>query len=170
MKNYSRCEIYGIAIKSEIDAFRFYDKFLRGLRRSKEIISSIALLAEKLEFLKKEEIKHRQLLSSLYSKEFPKVKLRLPQKGVIGLPVISPRERISLPSLLEKAMAAEGAAEKFYRDAWESSSNENSRRLFIYLASMEKGHYYLLKAEYDLLNTFSDYDSYKKFSLEHLGP
>ncbi len=67
-------------------------------------------------------------------------------------------------------MKAEREASEFYRTAQKDLTNEKTRRLLFYLASMEDSHYYLLKVEYDLLNTFADYESYKRFSLEHLGP
>ena len=35
---------------------------------------------------------------------------------------------------------------------------------------MERGHYFLLKSEYDLMAQFDKFASYKKFSMEHLGP
>lgn len=164
MKDLTPLEVYGIAIRSEISARDFYERLKKRLKKSAE------QLKEKLEFLKGEEEKHLRLLTSLYQKVFPKTPLRLPKKNIAPLPKIPLKGKISLSHLLEKAMAAELASENFYEKAKEEAVEENTRKIFAYLASMEKGHYFLLKAESDLINTFADYDSFKKFSLEHLGP
>lgn len=164
MRSLTPLEVYGIAIRSEISARDFYERLKNRLKEGMEP------LKEKLEFLKGEEEKHLRLLTSLYQKAFPKTPLRLPKKDIAPLPKIPLKGKISLSHLLEKAMAAELASEEFYESAKEKSEEENTRKVFSYLASMEKGHYFLLKAEYDLLTTFADYDSFKKFSLEHLGP
>ncbi len=168
--NYSPLEIYGIAIKSEVDAYNFYDRLAKVLKRGKETPSAVEFLIAKLAFLRKEEKKHRELLQSLYKKEFPKTKLILPKRSIAPLPVIPLSDKISLPYLLEKAMDAEIASERFYRKAQKNLQNERAKRILLYLSGMEKGHYYLLKAELELLNTFANYDSFKKFSLEHIGP
>jgi|UniRef100_A0A7C3UPN4 rubrerythrin len=164
MRGLTPLEVFGIAIKSEVDAYKFYSSLERRIKKG------MKALKERIEFLKNEEEKHRLLLLTFFRKEFPKTKLRLPKKSIAPLPRISPKGELSLSDLLKAAMAAETASEDFYRSAKEKMENENTQRLLTYLANMEKGHHYLLKAEYDLLNTFESYSSYKKFSLEHLGP
>lgn len=74
-----------------------------------------------------------------------------------------------ITKLYELAMEAEQASEKFYSDAAGQSDSQSGRRLLSYLSGMERGHYYLLKAEYDLIAEFDRFQSYKKFSMEHIG-
>jgi len=155
-------EILPKAIKSEIEAYQFYDQL--------EKIVETNILKKKLNFLKGEEKKHEKLLRKIFKTNFPKEKIILPEKGFVPLPAIDMIKKLSLEALLEAAMEAEEASEKFYRENSIAITDENSKRLLIYLASMEKSHYQILKTEYDLLTSFSSYDAYKKFSLEHLGP
>ncbi|MEO0097472.1 MAG: ferritin family protein [candidate division WOR-3 bacterium] len=155
-------EILQKAIKSEIEAYQFYNKL--------EKVAENKVLEKKLNFLKKEEKKHERLLRNIFKNQFPKEKIKLPEKGFTPLPAIDMIEKLSLESLLEAAMEAEEASEKFYRENSILINDENSKRLLIYLSSMEKSHYQILKTEYDLLTSFTSYEAYKKFSLEHLGP
>ncbi len=155
-------EILPKAIKSEIEAYQFYEQLEKTVEAT--------ILKKKLNFLKGEERKHEKLLRKIFKTNFPKEKIILPEKGFTPLPAIDMIKKLSLESLLEAAMEAEEASEKFYRENSITITDENSKRLLIYLASMEKSHYQILKTEYDLLTSFSSYDAYKKFSLEHLGP
>ncbi len=155
-------EILQKAIKSEVEAFQFYNKL-------QEVVEN-KVLKKKLNFLKREEKKHEKLLRNIFKNQFPKEKIKLPKKGFTPLPTIEKIEKLSLESLLEAAMEAEEISEKFYRENSILINDENSKRLLIYLSSMEKSHYQILKTEYDLLTSFTSYEAYKKFSLEHLGP
>ena len=67
-------------------------------------------------------------------------------------------------------MEAEKASEVFYAEAAERSESQSGRQLLAYLSGMERGHYFVLKSEFDLMQQFERFASYKKFSQEHLGP
>lgn len=155
-------EIYGIAIKSEIDAAAAYTKMSRIVQNRD--------LKKKLLFLKNEEVKHRQLLQTRYEEQFPKVKLRLPEVGLAPKLNSALENNTSLTKLFELALAAEKASEDFYAEAAQRAKDQTGKNLLFYLSGMERGHYFTLKAEYDLMQQFDNFESYKKFSLEHLGP
>jgi rubrerythrin len=157
----SSLEVYGVAIRSEIDAARAYQH--------------MAMLVEsrdgkrKLKFLRDEEVKHRAMLEQMYRTEYPDVALKLPDKGLAPMLSAAIEKDAPITRLYELAMEAEQASEKFYADAAEKSESQSGKRLLSYLSGMERGHYYLLKAEYDLMAEFDRFSSYKKFSMEHIG-
>lgn len=70
----SSLEVYGVAIRSEIDAARAYQK-MATLVDSKDG-------KQKLRFLRNEERKHKTLLEEMYRREYPDIKLELPDKGL----------------------------------------------------------------------------------------
>jgi rubrerythrin len=154
-------EIFGVAIRSEIDAARAYQK-MAEMVESKDG-------KQKLRFLRNEERKHRALLEEMYRKEYPDIKLELPAKGLAPRLTAAADRDAPLSKLFELAMEAEQGAEKFYAEAAEQSESQSGRRLLTYLSGMERGHYFLLKAEYDLMAEFDRFSSYKKFSMEHVG-
>jgi rubrerythrin len=157
----SSLEVFGVAIRSEIDAARAYQK-MATLVESKDG-------QQKLHFLRNEERKHRAMLEEMYRKEYPDIKLELPAKGLAPKLVVAVEKNSPITKLYELAMEAEQATEKFYAQAAEQSESQSGRRLLSYLSGMERGHYYLLKAEYDLMAEFDRFQSYKKFSMEHVG-
>ena len=154
-------EVYGVAIRSEIDAARAYQK-MATLVDSKDG-------KQKLRFLRNEERKHKTLLEEMYRKEYADIKLELPAKGLAPKLTAAVDRDSPITKLYELAMEAEQASEKFYSNAAEQSDSQSGRRLLSYLSGMERGHYYLLKAEYDLMAEFDRFQSYKKFSMEHIG-
>jgi rubrerythrin len=157
----SALEVFGVAIRSEIDAARAYQK-MAAMVESKDG-------KRKLRFLRGEELKHRAMLEEMYRKEYPDVELELPAEGLAPKLTAAVEKDSPITKLFELAMGAELASEKFYADAAEQSESISGRRLLAYLSGMERGHYYLLKAEYDLMAEFDRFASYKKFSLEHIG-
>lgn len=161
-KNLTMLEIYGIAIKSEIDAAKVYGEMKNRIENPD--------LKKKLEFLKKEELKHRKLLTTQYKNQFPDVKLSLPQQGLAPKLNLALENDAPLAKLFELAMAAENDSERFYAEAAKQAQDPTGKKLLHYLSGMERSHYYLLKAEYDLIQQFEKFESYKKFSQEHLGP
>jgi len=157
----SSLEVYGVAIRSEIDAARDY-QHMSTLVESRDG-------KRKLKFLRDEEVKHRAMLAQMCKKEYPDVELKLPAKGLAPKLNSAIEKDAPITRLYELAMEAEQASEKFYAEAAERSESQSGRRLLAYLSGMERGHYYLLKAEYDLMAEFDRFSSYKKFSLEHIG-
>jgi len=160
--NLTMLEIYGIAIKSEIDAAAAYLEMKNRIKNQD--------LKKKLLFLKNEEVKHRKLLTSRYNEQFPEVKLMLPKQGLAPKLNTSLERNAPIAKIFELAMDAEKTSEDFYSNASKRAKDQTGKNLLFYLSGMERGHYYLLKSEYDLMQQFDKFESYKKFSLEHLGP
>ena len=160
--NLTMLEIYGIAIKSEIDAAAAYGGIGTRVRNQD--------LKKKLLFLKNEEVKHRKLLTTRYGEQFPDVKLMLPKQGLAPKLNIALENNAAIAKLFELAMAAEKTSEDFYAEAAQQAKDQTGKNLLFYLSGMERGHYFILKAEYDLMQQFDKFESYKKFSQEHLGP
>ncbi len=160
--NLTMLEIYGIAIKSEIDAAAAYLMMKNRIKNQD--------LKKKLMFLKNEEVKHRKLLTTRYNEQFPEVKLMLPKQGLAPKLNTAIQRNAPIAKLFELAMAAEKASEDFYSSASKRAKDQTGKNLLFYLSGMERGHYYLLKSELDLMQQFDKFESYKKFSLEHLGP
>ncbi len=62
-------------------------------------------------------------------------------------------------------MKAEEIAAHFYEELEKIVDTEEKKRLMRYLSDMEKGHYYTLRAEYELL---LDWEMYGQ--MMHVGP
>lgn len=101
----SSLEIYGIAIKSEIDAAQGYKKMANLVKNP--------TLKEKLNFLIGEELKHKRLLTNLYHREFPQIKLVLPKKGLVPKIASAIKRDTPMMKLWELAMDAEKKSENF---------------------------------------------------------
>lgn len=160
--NLTMLEIFGIAIKSEIDAASDYGGISQRIRNQ--------ALRKKLLFLKNEEVKHRQLLTARYNEQFPDIKLMLPKKGLAPKLNIALEKNAPIAKLFELAMDAEQRSEDFYAQAVKLAKDETGKNLLFYLSGMERSHFFILKAEYDLMQQFDKFESYKKFSFEHIGP
>jgi len=167
--DYSRLsylEWLGIAIKSEIEAGRLYRAMLKQVTNKP--------LRRKLQILARDERQHRELFETLYRKKFPRVKLILPKKSLI--PTISEelKKDLGMEELLELAMKTEKMSERFYSRLAQKSRDASGKRLLSYLASVERGHYTLLKTEYQNVCAFPDYvrdeEALLRDALTHLGP
>ena len=160
--NLTMLEIFGIAIKSEIDAAAGYGEIAKRVRNQD--------LKKKLLFIKNEEVKHRKLLTAQYKEQFPDIKLLLPKQGLAPKLNVALEKNVPIAKLFELAMDAEKRAEDFYAQGAKLAKDQTGKNLLFYLSGMERGHYFTLKAEYDLMQQFDKFESYKKFSFEHLGP
>ncbi|WP_457751616.1 ferritin family protein [Thermococcus sp.] len=146
IKEFSIEELLGMAIKAEIGARRFYESLAERV--------DITELKEKIEWLAGEEKKHEELLRKIYSNMFPDKEVVFPKEH-IG-PELQPVARKlhgvqDLIDLIRWAMKAEEIAAKFYAELEGMVESEERKRLMRYLSDMEWGHYYNLKAEYELL-------------------
>jgi rubrerythrin len=152
--------ILEIAIKSEIDAAENYRKMAN--------LTNIFLLKDKLIFLEKEEIGHRNLLEKLFSKKFPGEEIDLPEKSEIPFPEFKIKENMQLSDMIKKAMEAEKIASDYYKKMEENLSKEEEKAIARYLSSMEQSHYYLLKSELEIAYNFELYDEVHE--MMHIGP
>jgi rubrerythrin len=80
----------------------------------------------------------------------------------------------TVPELLEAAMEAELESEKFYKDLASSSEDEPTRNFFEYLASVERSHYYLVEAEFNIAKEDEGYYTRSEAGywpgMTHVGP
>ncbi|ASJ11136.1 rubrerythrin [Thermococcus sp. P6] len=160
IRDFSLEELLGMAIKAEIGAREFY----RSLAERVEIEE----LKKKIQWLAGEEGKHEALLRRIYENMFPGKEVVFPKEH-IG-PELKPvaeelKEAQDLIELIRWAMKAEEIAAHFYEELEKIVETEERKRLMRYLSDMEKGHYYTLRAEYELL---LDWEMYGQ--MMHVGP
>ena len=160
IKEFSLEELLGMAIKAEIGAKKFYESLAERI--------DVETLKEKIEWLAGEESKHEALLRRMYESMFPGKEVVFPKEH-IG-PELKPvaRELQGVQDLIELihwAMRAEEIAAQFYEELEKLVEGDEKKRLMRYLSDMEKGHYYTLRAEYELL---LDWEMYSQ--MMHVGP
>jgi rubrerythrin len=159
-------EVLAAAIRSEIEAANFYSWLLDKVKN--------ILLQQKLKFLVLEEKKHRKILERLYAERFPDRELRVPEKLVRPRLPVTVDEKSTILDLFKAALAAEKYAEEFYADARKKAEDAASEKILEYLSRVERSHYFLIKAEIDLLSRFPDYYDVEDFHLGqdlfHIGP
>ncbi|NJE10507.1 ferritin family protein [Thermococcus sp. MAR1] len=160
IKDFSLEELLGMAIKAEIGARKFYQSLAERIE--------IETLKEKIEWLAGEEGKHEALLRKMYGAMFPGKEVVFPKEH-IG-PELKPVARElhgaqDIIDLIRWAMRAEEIAAHFYEEVEKIVETEDRKRLMRYLSDMEKGHYYTLRAEYELL---LDWEMYSQ--MMHVGP
>jgi len=152
VKEFSLEELLGMAVKAEIGARNFYESLAERIE-IKELKSKITWLAG-------EEKKHEELLRRIYANTFPGKEIVFPKEH-IG-PELQPVARQlhgveDIIELIRWAMKAEEMAAKFYAELEKMVDTEEKKRLMRYLSDMEWGHYYNLKAEYELLLDWAMY-------------
>ncbi|AAL81314.1 rubrerythrin [Pyrococcus furiosus DSM 3638] len=160
MADFSLEELLGMAIKAEIGAREFYKSLAEKIK--------IEALKEKINWLAEEEKKHEALLRKLYSQMFPGKEVVFPKEhiGPELQPVARELEKVQdIIDLIRWAMKAEEIAAEFYLKLEEMVKEEEKKRLMRYLADMERGHYYTLRAEYELLLNWEMYSQ-----MMHIGP
>lgn len=133
-------EILGLAIRSEEDAAQFYSDLAKRVKND--------LVKAKYESLAREESAHRQLLFNLYRKmtgenKAPEIPGSPETAEGGGIPV----DVRDLEELLKVAIEREQKAYFFYKDCAEGMTDVNGKRLFEYLADVERGHEVMLASE-----------------------
>jgi rubrerythrin len=94
------------AIKSEVESSTLYLKIAKKTENG--------LLQDKLEFLAKEEDKHRLFVEDVYKNHFPEKEIKLPKETPVPLPEIEINEDMPVSKLLKSAMKSEKYAHDFY--------------------------------------------------------
>jgi rubrerythrin len=168
MSNFPNLEIYSTeyliltAIRSEIDSRSAYLKIKDSVKN--------AVLKDKMDFLAKEEDKHKSFFDILYKEKYPNKTMKIPDKSPVPLPEIKIRgETMDLSEVLQQAMDAEMAANKFYLGV--SNRFKEEKEIFNmleYVADMELGHYKLLEIEKENSLKFESYDDF--WPMMHAGP
>jgi len=153
-------EILEIAIKSEINAIKNYEKMTE--------MTKIYLLRDKFNFLKNEEEGHKKVLENLFRKKFPDKEIILSGESKIQFPEFEVRDDMQLSEIIKKAMEAEKWAINFYKEMENEFEKEEEKAIARYLAAMEESHYYLLRSELEIAYNFELYDEVHE--MMHAGP
>jgi rubrerythrin len=149
------------AIKSEADSKEIYSRMAKKTKNG--------LLKDKLEFLSKEEEKHKIFIEEIYKDNFPESKIFLPKKSPVPLPELKYSETVALSVLLSEAMNAEKTAGEFYKSL--ASRFKKGTKIYntlIYFSDMEVGHYKILENEKISMEQFEEGDVY--WPMVHVGP
>ena len=162
LKKYTLEDLLLAAMKSEVDSNMIYKKIAKTVKNG--------LLKDKLEFLAKEEEKHRAFVEQVYKAKFPKKKLTIPKTTPVPLPhLIIPDEDTPLGTMLKNSMNAEQAAHDFYKSLSKQFTEDAMiRNTLSYFADMELQHYKILEIEKESMDRFEEADVY--WPMVHAGP
>ena len=162
----SPSEVFGVAIKSEIEATEDYSRLHKKVKNE--------ILRMKLKFLISEEKKHRRILERLFSQRFPEEELKIAEKSFLPPIKVSLAKKFSVLDLFKLALKAEKMSENFYKEAGGQAEDKESKRILGYLVRVERSHYFIIKSEIDMLDRFPDYYKVEDFHLGqdmfHVGP
>jgi len=142
-------DVYPIAVRAEIDAADLYRELLGKVRNE--------ALRQKLDFLAKEEDRHKAILERVFRDHFPGRKLVVPARSKRPKTPVGVDEAPEVVSLFKLAMLKEKEAEELYRAAKVRAEDAQAKRILDYLARVERSHYFMLQSEIDLLERFPDY-------------
>jgi len=149
------------AIRSEIDSSVVYSALAGRVKN--------AMLKARLVFLADEEKKHRQLLERIFTARFPGKTIDPPETSEVPLPRITiSDELMPLSEIFQMAMNGEKAAYEFYTHLSERFEEADLRKILLYTADMELGHFKILEMEKQNLEKFEEIDQY--IPLIHVGP
>ena len=161
LDNFKLEELLLTAIKSEIDSNKLYTKIAKKTKNG--------LLQDKLEFLAKEEEKHREFIEDIYKNHFPDQKIKLPKETPVPMPKIELDEDLPVSKMLVMAMKAEEKASDFYKAlAGRFEEGSKMHNTLEYFADMERGHYKILEMEKESMERFEEADVY--WPMVHIGP
>ena len=154
-------EVLGVAIRSEVEASRFYTQALKSVRNP--------ILREKLSRLAGEEKRHRQILEERYKRSSGEAVPPLPRKGGLEGKGEMPKE-LSPEEILTIAIRIEQRAAQFYQREALKTADMSGRFMLEYLADFERTHERGLQAELKALNRFPDWFSLKDPMVLLVGP
>jgi rubrerythrin len=162
LDSYSLEDLILTALKSELDAAVIYSRISEGIKN--------AFLKERINFIAAEEERHREFMEGLYKKQFPDKQMELPASTPVPLPEIKiENEQVSPVQVFEMAMVAELAANKFYNSFAKRFENETDvKKMLIYFATMEMGHYRLFELEKENMEKYEEFDF--EWPMMHVGP
>ena len=157
-------EALSMAILAEIDAADIYRQLTQKVHNF--------VMREKIFFLIGEEEKHRRILEALFDKLFPNQSPDTTRQNAFPRPKPDVSADSAVPDVLEQAMEAEKLFEDFYNRLSKKVEEKGAQQILQYLSEMEKGHYNLLKLEYD--KCLEDEQYYERgdfeYDMVHIGP
>ena len=154
-------EVLGVAIRSEMEAHRFYTQARKGVENP--------LLREKLSRLAADEKRHREILEERYKKSSGEPSPAIPRKGGAEGTGKMPKD-LSPEEILKVAIQKEQEAARFYQREAQRSTDMSARFMLEYLADFERNHERSLQAELKALNRFPDWFSLKDPMVMLVGP
>ncbi len=125
-----------------------------------------------MDFLINEEKKHQDIIRKLYENLFSTNDIQISDKSFLPKLDLSLNEQHTVPDLLELAMEIEKLSEEIYDKLADEIENRTAQEILRYLASMEHGHYFLIKGEYDLCmrdEMYYERDDFQ-YDMVHIGP
>ena len=166
-------------LKMNLEEFDLEDLLLSAIKsemESREVYIYMAgkaingLLQDKLEFLAKEEEKHRLYIEGIYRKKFNRKKINIPSESPVPIPFVSYKnENVPLSKILKNAMESEKAASDFYKSLSDKfTKNPEIKNTLIYFSDMEMQHYKILEMEKESMERFEEGDVY--WPMVHAGP
>lgn len=150
--HHSLQDLFGIAIKSEMEAQETYSRI--------EDQTKNFVLKEKMHFLTGEEAKHETILRELFKENYPGAEPVIPQESVAPVPAWKPEEGGKISDVLSAAMQTEEDSKTFYLAMAGMVEDTQQSALLKYLAAMEGSHYRLLELEYNASLELEDYDRF----------
>jgi len=159
---YSTEDLILTSLKSEIDSRMTYLKIKDSVKN--------AILKDKMDFLAREEDRHRIFFEKLFKEKYPNEPIQIPDKSPVPLPNIKIEdEMIQISEIMQQAMDAEIAAHDFYLEFSSRFKEEKEiYNMLNYIADMEMGHYRLLEIEKENSQKFESYDDF--WPMMHAGP
>ena len=162
----------------DLSAFSMEDLLLSALKaetESRDVYKKLALdvknalLKARLKFLSEEEEKHRVFFEMLFKQRFQAKEIVLPEKTPVPLPMIKIEdEKLPISEIFWRAMQSEMAAHDFYSKLAEQFGDDlQVKKMLLYIATMEKGHYKLLEIEKENAEKFEAYDV--EWPMMHIG-
>jgi rubrerythrin len=143
-------EFLGKAIRSEVEAYRFYTAAMKK--------TSNPILREKLSKLAGEEKRHRQILTERYKKNTGEDRVLLPPSSGPEGKGPSPQD-LKPEEILTIAIQMEKEAAQFYQREARKASDMSGRFMLEYLADFERGHEKALELELKALKRFPNWFS-----------
>lgn len=162
LEKFSLEDLLLAAIKSEVESNKIYSDIAKKIKNG--------LLQDKLEFLAKEEEKHRLFIEEIFKKKFPGREISIPEKSPVPLPEVKiTDEDIPISKVLRSSMQAEQAAHDFYESLSKKFNDESTvKNTLLYFADMELQHYKILEMEKESMERFEEADVY--WPMVHVGP
>jgi rubrerythrin len=155
-------EVLGVAIRSEMEAQRFYAQALRRVQNP--------ILRDKLSRLAAEEKRHRQILEERYRRSSGEENPPIPRKGGPEGKEKMSSQGLSPEEILRTAIRMEQQAAKFYQQEALRTADMSGRFMLEYLADFERNHERSLQTEWKALNRFPDWFSLKDPTVMLVGP
>ncbi len=153
-----------IGIRSEIEAHNTYSTIAKSVDNP--------FLKSKLNALAEDEKLHRNILEKLFKKVYPNDEMKIPEDPdfLIENPDITVHYEINgitdVRKILEQAMQAELSAKAYYEDIGKMVTDSYIKKMMLYMAKVEEGHYAILQREFKEIEDFetimTDYD-YARF-------